>query len=98
MDVKVLLTNRRCLRTYRASSADISPIHIYRGHTKAITSVAISADKCFSASLDSTIRSYKVVPMDREAYSRTGMEAFLFLYISFYCLFETSTDDFSVML
>ncbi|KAF9950501.1 hypothetical protein BGZ72_007859 [Mortierella alpina] len=50
----------------------VDPIHTYRGHTKTITSVAISAElnKCFSASADSTIRSYKLVPMNKETYAR----------------------------
>ncbi|KAG0084500.1 hypothetical protein BGZ93_001201 [Podila epicladia] len=53
-------------------SAEIEPVHIYRGHTKSITSVAISVDqnKCFSSSLDSTVRSWKLVSMDKETYSR----------------------------
>ncbi|KAF9571150.1 hypothetical protein EC968_000953 [Mortierella alpina] len=56
----------------RPQVCEIDPIHTYRGHTKTITSVAISAElnKCFSASADSTIRSYKIVPMDKETYSR----------------------------
>ncbi|KAG0093041.1 hypothetical protein BGZ93_008042 [Podila epicladia] len=56
----------------RALTAEIEPVHTYRGHTKAVTSVAISADhnKCFSGSMDSTIRAWKMVPMNRETYSR----------------------------
>ncbi|KAG0254932.1 hypothetical protein BG011_005421 [Mortierella polycephala] len=56
----------------RPQCAEIDPIHTYRGHTKAITSVAISADqnKCFSASMDATVRSYKLVPMNKETYAR----------------------------
>ncbi|KAG0204152.1 hypothetical protein BGX28_003803 [Mortierella sp. GBA30] len=56
----------------RPQVCEIDPIHTYRGHTKAITSVAISQDqnKCFSASADSTIRSYKLVPMNKETYAR----------------------------
>ncbi|KAF9964414.1 hypothetical protein BGZ70_006497 [Mortierella alpina] len=56
----------------RPQVCEIDPIHTYRGHTKTITSVAISAElnKCFSASADSTIRSYKLVPMNKETYSR----------------------------
>ncbi|KAG0340810.1 hypothetical protein BG005_003131, partial [Podila minutissima] len=58
--------------TRKNVSAEIEPVHIYRGHTKSITSVAISVDqnKCFSSSLDSTVRSWKLVPMDKETYSR----------------------------
>ncbi|KAK3817508.1 MAG: WD40-repeat-containing domain protein [Benniella sp.] len=53
-------------------NGEMDPIHTYRGHTKPITAVAISADqnKCFSASMDSTVRSWKLVPMDKETYSR----------------------------
>ncbi|KAF9575208.1 hypothetical protein BGW38_008243, partial [Lunasporangiospora selenospora] len=53
-------------------SGEIDPVHTYRGHTKAITAVAISTDqnKCFSASLDSTVRSYKLVSMGKETYAR----------------------------
>ncbi|KAF9211609.1 hypothetical protein BGZ59_007848 [Podila verticillata] len=56
----------------RTLTAEIEPVHTYRGHTKAITSVAISADhnKCFSGSMDSTIRAWKMVPMNKETYSR----------------------------
>ncbi|KAF9278209.1 hypothetical protein BGZ68_008705 [Mortierella alpina] len=56
----------------RPQVCEIDPIHTYRGHTKTITSVAISAElnKCFSASADATIRSYKLVPMNKETYSR----------------------------
>lgn len=55
------------------------PIHTYRGHTKPITAVAISTDqtKCFSASMDSTVRSWKLVPMDKEAYGRIGKSTLL---------------------
>jgi striatin 1/3/4 len=58
----------------RPFSSEIDPIHTYRGHTKAVTAVAISADqdKCFSSSLDSTVRSYKLAPIDKETYSRIG--------------------------
>ncbi|KAF9585776.1 hypothetical protein BGW38_000789 [Lunasporangiospora selenospora] len=51
---------------------EVEPIHTYRGHTKAITSVAISADqnKCFSASMDSTIRSWQLVSMEKDTYAR----------------------------
>ncbi|KAF8923200.1 hypothetical protein BGZ58_003241, partial [Dissophora ornata] len=57
--------------TKRHMNGEIDPIHTYRGHTKAITAVAISGDrnKCFSASLDSTVRAYKLAPMDKETYS-----------------------------
>ncbi|KAF9289105.1 hypothetical protein BGZ68_010060 [Mortierella alpina] len=56
----------------RPLNGEVEPIHTYRGHTKAITSVAISADqnKCFSASMDSTVRSWKLVPMNKETYAR----------------------------
>ncbi|KAF8955313.1 hypothetical protein BGZ46_002662, partial [Entomortierella lignicola] len=57
--------------TRRAPNGEVEPIHTYRGHTKGITSVAISADqnKCFSGSMDSTIRSYRLAPMDKETYA-----------------------------
>ncbi|KAF9427885.1 hypothetical protein BGZ94_003936 [Podila epigama] len=61
------------LRESRKSvCAEIEPVHIYRGHTRSITSVTISADKdiCFSSSLDWTVRSWKLVPMDKEPYTR----------------------------
>ncbi|KAF8947003.1 hypothetical protein BGZ47_010665 [Haplosporangium gracile] len=60
----------------RTLNGDVEPIHTYRGHTKAITAVAISADqdKCFSASMDSTVRSWKLVPMNKEAFSRLDPE------------------------
>ncbi|KAF9433098.1 hypothetical protein BGZ76_009888 [Entomortierella beljakovae] len=56
----------------RPLNGEIEPIHTYRGHTKPITSVVISADqnKVFSASMDSTVKSWKVVPMNKEPYSR----------------------------
>ncbi|KAG0043205.1 hypothetical protein BGZ83_011712 [Gryganskiella cystojenkinii] len=56
----------------RPPNAEIEPIHTYRGHTKPVTAVAISADqnKCFSASMDSTVRSWKLVPMNKETYAR----------------------------
>ncbi|KAF8975792.1 hypothetical protein BGZ46_008848 [Entomortierella lignicola] len=55
----------------RPLNGEVEPIHTYRGHTKPITSVAISANqnKLFSASMDSTVRSWKVVPMDKEPYA-----------------------------
>ncbi|KAG0280437.1 hypothetical protein BGZ96_001565 [Linnemannia gamsii] len=56
----------------RPASNELDPIHTYRGHTKGITAVALSADqnKCFSASLDRTIRAYGLVPMNKETYAR----------------------------
>ncbi|KAF9413047.1 hypothetical protein BGZ94_000855 [Podila epigama] len=56
----------------RTLTAEVEPIQTYRGHTKAITAVAISADqsKCFSGSMDSTVRSWKMVPINKETYSR----------------------------
>ncbi|KAG0206009.1 hypothetical protein BGX28_002511 [Mortierella sp. GBA30] len=58
----------------RPLNGEVEPIHTYRGHTKAITAVAISVDqnKCFSASMDSTVRSWKLVPMNKETYARLG--------------------------
>ncbi|KAF9902520.1 hypothetical protein EC991_004812 [Linnemannia zychae] len=56
----------------RAASNEVDPIHTYRGHTKGITAVALSADqnKCFSASLDRTVKVYGLVPMNKETYAR----------------------------
>ncbi|KAF9905402.1 hypothetical protein EC991_001697 [Linnemannia zychae] len=67
----------------RALNGDVEPIYTYRGHTKAITSVAISADqdKCFSSSMDSTIRSWKLVPMNKEAFSRLDSSIPMSTYI-----------------
>ncbi|KAF9175290.1 hypothetical protein BGX21_011409 [Mortierella sp. AD011] len=58
----------------RPLNGEIEPVHTYRGHTKPITSVVISAgqNKIFSASMDSTVRSWKVVPMDKEPYAALG--------------------------
>ncbi|KAF9109744.1 hypothetical protein BGX27_007256 [Mortierella sp. AM989] len=55
----------------RPLNGEVEPIHTYRGHTKPVTSVAISADqnKLFSASMDSTVRSWKLVSMNKEPYS-----------------------------
>lgn len=70
--------------TVRTLNGDVEPIHTYRGHTKAITAVAISADqdKCFSASMDSTVRSWKLVPMNKEAFSRLGMSTAPYFILS----------------
>ncbi|KAI7823326.1 WD40-repeat-containing domain protein [Gamsiella multidivaricata] len=56
----------------RQLNGEIEPVHTYRGHTKPVTAVAISADqnKCFSSSMDSTVRSWKMVPMNKETYAR----------------------------
>lgn len=56
----------------RPLNGELEPVHTYRGHTKPITAVAISADqsKCFSASMDSTVRSWKLVPSNKETYAR----------------------------
>ncbi|KAI1311535.1 hypothetical protein EDD11_003451 [Mortierella claussenii] len=58
--------------TKRPLNGEVEPIHTYRGHTKPITAVAISENqnKCFSASMDSTVRSWKLVPMDKETYAQ----------------------------
>lgn len=58
----------------KGAGGEIDPIHTYRGHTKGITAVALSADqnKCFSASLDRTVRAYGLVPMNKETYARLG--------------------------
>ncbi|KAF9992322.1 hypothetical protein BGZ80_002940 [Entomortierella chlamydospora] len=67
----------------RPPTCEIDPIHTYRGHTKAITSVAISSDqsKCFSSSMDSTIRSYRLAPMDKETYAPTDPTMSLSTYV-----------------
>ncbi|KAG0249921.1 hypothetical protein BG011_008803 [Mortierella polycephala] len=59
-------------RRGKPMNGEVEPTHTYRGHTKAITSVAISVEqnKCFSASMDSTVRSWKSVPMEKETYAR----------------------------
>ncbi|KAG0219265.1 hypothetical protein BGX33_003811 [Mortierella sp. NVP41] len=56
----------------KPANCDFDPIHTYRGHTKGITAVALSADQntCFSASFDRTVRAYKLVPMNKETYAR----------------------------
>ncbi|KAG0289612.1 hypothetical protein BGZ97_006425 [Linnemannia gamsii] len=56
----------------KPAGSELDPIHTYRGHTKGITAVALSADqnKCFSASLDRTVRAYGLVPMNKETYAR----------------------------
>ncbi|KAG0231056.1 hypothetical protein BGW42_000532 [Actinomortierella wolfii] len=58
----------------KSLNSEVDPIHTYRGHTGAVNAVALSADqgKVFSASTDSTVRAWKLVPMDKETYSRTG--------------------------
>lgn len=58
----------------RPPNAELEAIHTYRGHTKAVTAVAISAEqgKCFSASMDSTVRSWRLVPLNKETYARLG--------------------------
>ena len=60
--------------TKRPSNGEFDPIHTYRGHTKGITAVALSAEqnKCFSASLDRTVRAYRLVQMNKETYARLG--------------------------
>ncbi|KAF9970500.1 hypothetical protein BGZ73_006787 [Actinomortierella ambigua] len=57
----------------KSLNSEVDPIHTYRGHTGAVNAVALSADqgKVFSASTDSTVRAWKLVPMDKETYSRT---------------------------
>ncbi|KAF9897517.1 hypothetical protein BX616_005468, partial [Lobosporangium transversale] len=67
----------------RPLNGEVDPIHTYRGHTKAVTAVVISADqnKCFSASLDSTVRSYKLAPMNKETYAPLDPSMTLSTYI-----------------
>ncbi|KAF9902511.1 hypothetical protein BX616_001913 [Lobosporangium transversale] len=56
----------------RPLNGEVEAVHTYRGHIKPITAVAISADqnKCFSASMDSTVRSWRLVSMDKNTYAR----------------------------
>jgi striatin 1/3/4 len=65
----------------KPAGSELDPIHTYRGHTKGITAVALSADqnKCFSASLDRTVRAYGLVPMNKETYARLGMSSTTYL-------------------
>ncbi|KAG0337333.1 hypothetical protein BG004_007680 [Podila humilis] len=69
--------------TRRNVGAEVEPLHVYRGHKRSITSVAISEEqnKCFSSSMDSTIRSWKLVPMDKETYSRGDRSITLSSYV-----------------
>ncbi|KAJ3275906.1 hypothetical protein HDV01_006772 [Terramyces sp. JEL0728] len=51
---------------------DSKTVITFRGHTLAITSVAISSldEICFTASMDATIRIWNIPPLNRPAYSK----------------------------
>lgn len=53
----------------RSSSNDAEPIASYRGHTAAVTSLAVSATHIYSGSLDTSIRVWKVPPPSQDLYS-----------------------------
>ncbi|CAG8754400.1 17715_t:CDS:2, partial [Racocetra persica] len=53
---------------------DIEPTITYRGHTAAVNSVVISSEqhRCYSASMDSTIRVWNLPPQKRDNYGPIG--------------------------
>ncbi|KAL1917216.1 uncharacterized protein VTP21DRAFT_4872 [Calcarisporiella thermophila] len=55
----------------RSASQDLEPAITFRGHTGMVTSVIISGNqgRCYSGSVDSTIRVWRLPSMDRGAYT-----------------------------
>lgn len=64
------LYNISCIKK---ANIEIKPYFTFRGHTEAITSVAISQDSstCFTSSVDSTIMSWKI-PTSNDLYAPYG--------------------------
>nr|KAJ3419722.1 Striatin-3 [Polyrhizophydium stewartii] len=53
-----------------ADGGDIEPLHTFRGHTDAVTALAVSplGDRLYSASGDATIRAWRVPSLDQQPY------------------------------
>ncbi|CAG8436156.1 8399_t:CDS:10 [Scutellospora calospora] len=65
------------------ATPDIEPITTYRGHTAAVNSVVIASEqrRCYSASMDSTIRVWNLPSPKRETYGPTDSPLNLTTYI-----------------
>ncbi len=63
------------LKSQRPTSVpDIEPSMTYRGHTAAVNSVVMSSEqqRCYSASMDSTIRVWNIPSSKRDTYGPVG--------------------------
>jgi WD40 repeat protein len=58
----------------RTTHEDTDPLITFRGHTLGVTKVEVSAEqgRVYSSSLDSTIRIWKLPPLDRTPYAPVG--------------------------
>ncbi|RUS29799.1 WD40-repeat-containing domain protein [Jimgerdemannia flammicorona] len=67
----------------KAAHQDIEPNITYRGHSHMVTSVALSAEqgRAYSASLDSTIRVWRMPPEGRETYAAVDPSLNLASYV-----------------
>ncbi|RUP43983.1 WD40-repeat-containing domain protein [Jimgerdemannia flammicorona] len=67
----------------KAAHQDIEPNITYRGHSYMVTSVALSAEqgRAYSASLDSTIRVWRMPPEGRETYAAVDPSLNLASYV-----------------
>ncbi|CAG8675377.1 4901_t:CDS:10 [Acaulospora morrowiae] len=66
-----------------AAVPDIEPLMTYRGHTAAVNSVVLGSEqrRCYSASMDSTIRVWNLPPPKREIYGPVDLSLNLNSYI-----------------
>ncbi|WVQ77197.1 hypothetical protein IAR50_006880 [Cryptococcus sp. DSM 104548] len=69
--VKVWAVDPASIMSHRPAAQEVDPIQTLRGHTAGITAVTISSSlsTIFSASLDSTIRLWKLPPHDHDPYA-----------------------------
>ncbi|WVQ82443.1 hypothetical protein IAT38_004571 [Cryptococcus sp. DSM 104549] len=70
--VKVWSVETGSVMSHRPTAVEVEPIVTYRGHTAAVTAVTISSALAtiFSASLDSTIRLWRLPPHNHDPYSQ----------------------------
>ncbi|TYJ52098.1 hypothetical protein B9479_007306 [Cryptococcus floricola] len=69
--VKVWAVDPASVMSHRPAAQEVDPIQTLRGHTAGITAVTVSSSlsTIFSASLDSTIRLWKLPPHDHDPYA-----------------------------
>jgi striatin 1/3/4 len=74
----------------RRNLMDFEPNFTFRGHTDAVTCVATSDDYIYTASVDASIRSWKIPELNSEPYASHGMNRLITLVWYF---LETSCAD-----
>ncbi|KAJ3123086.1 hypothetical protein HK098_002235 [Nowakowskiella sp. JEL0407] len=68
---------------FSTRTSDLEPVFTYRGHTGAVTSVAISTDGevCYTGSVDSTLRAWKLLSLNTDTYGKYDHSTRLHTYV-----------------